>query len=672
MANLFERVPAWCVRIAAAFITLFGLIVMIAWYRRLAAPAQMDSVFVTMQFNTAVGFLLAGSGLGALSVRRLRTAAILGAIVAALGLLTGSQYLTGSDLGIDQLFMPHTVVMSYPGRMAPNAALGFILSGITLVLLGGIRQRRYQYPLAEILASLTAGIAILGLVGHAVGIEHAYGWGEMTPMGLRTAAALLVLGTGLFVQTWITEFLSNARTGRWMSFPIAVAAVAVLFSFWHALSLHEQRRIHLATEVELIHFGGLVQSLIDDRVRALERMAARWNTDARTSRSDWAADAAEYLSDYAGYKAVGWADKRGRVRWEMTASNEAAGLGFVPTIPDDGQSHIVLPRSTEHLTAGDILVVMPVEARDRPDGALFAVLNLENMLPPLAKPTERYVFRLRAGEREILHAGNDPSIDQWVRRITLPIRNKAWTLEMWPTRMQLAEQRTPLYTMVLISGIAVAVLLIAAVHLAQMAARRARMLSRLNQDLGEAQERLKRLAMFDSLTGIGNRNLFRRELRRATATAARLGQPVGLLMMDLNGFKAVNDELGHQAGDMVLQQVALRIVQLLRVGDQVFRIGGDEFAAVLQPGTDLPQSLVTARRIKEAMEEPIELRGERRCVGISIGAAAFPAQGTDLDHLVRIADLAMYEAKTAGAPMTSGSEAGPMPMLVSLGMNEAS
>lgn len=165
----------------------------------------------------------------------------------------------------------------------------------------------------------------------------------------------------------------------------------------------------------------------------------------------------------------------------------------------------------------------------------------------------------------------------------------------------------------------------------------------LNLGLGRA---LAHQASHDSLTGLPNRTLLRRRLERELAAFATAEQSMTLLMLDLDGFKEVNDTFGHSAGDQVLVQVAQRIVASVRDGDAVARLGGDEFAVLLadRPGED---AAILARRVLAALELPLALQTTTVSVAASVGIAS-AGRGATADELLRNADLAMYAAKSTG------------------------
>jgi diguanylate cyclase (GGDEF)-like protein/PAS domain S-box-containing protein len=166
-----------------------------------------------------------------------------------------------------------------------------------------------------------------------------------------------------------------------------------------------------------------------------------------------------------------------------------------------------------------------------------------------------------------------------------------------------------------------------------------------------AQSELRHRALHDALTGLANRTLFLDRLEHALAAAARGSERVGVLYVDLDGFKAVNDTAGHQAGDELLVQVARLLSGCVRPGDTVARLGGDEFAVVC-PGTSSETDLVTiGHRILDALAAPVRVQGYDAVVGASIGARWCPGGVPNaqlLEQVVREADEAMYAAKRAG------------------------
>ena len=159
-----------------------------------------------------------------------------------------------------------------------------------------------------------------------------------------------------------------------------------------------------------------------------------------------------------------------------------------------------------------------------------------------------------------------------------------------------------------------------------------------------ADERLTHLAYHDPLTDLPNRALLHDRLHQAVLTSRREKRPLTVLVLDLDGFKEINDGLGHHAGDRVLQQVAGRLRRALREADTVARLGGDEFAMLL-PTADLAGAVLAAKKILHDLEQPFVVDGRPLGVSGSIGIAAFPVHGSTSHELLQRADIAMYLAK---------------------------
>lgn len=176
-------------------------------------------------------------------------------------------------------------------------------------------------------------------------------------------------------------------------------------------------------------------------------------------------------------------------------------------------------------------------------------------------------------------------------------------------------------------------------------------------ELVKRTKQLEHLALYDALTGLGNRNLFLTQLEHLIAIARRKKEEVALLAMDLDGFKEVNDRLGHAGGDAVLREFGARLGQALREADQKYRIGGDEFAVLLEPRSDSHNgALVAAEKIARHLAAPMEIKGYDCAIGVSIGVAVFPKHGEDPDTLLRKADAAMYEAKKTHQVVAGASD----------------
>jgi diguanylate cyclase len=196
----------------------------------------------------------------------------------------------------------------------------------------------------------------------------------------------------------------------------------------------------------------------------------------------------------------------------------------------------------------------------------------------------------------------------------------------------------------------VLVLLVVARQIATLRdnAKLTRRLESSMRDLEFREEQLRHLAFHDPLTGLANRALFHDRVERAIAGQARESTLIGVLFIDLDGFKAINDTRGHAAGDELLITVSRRLQECARQSDTVARLGGDEFAILVERVPEAESPAMLARRIVTVLSEPIDLAGDQVYVGASVGVALGEQGDGSASEVLRKADCAMYAAKFQG------------------------
>lgn len=166
--------------------------------------------------------------------------------------------------------------------------------------------------------------------------------------------------------------------------------------------------------------------------------------------------------------------------------------------------------------------------------------------------------------------------------------------------------------------------------------------------LMESEESFRKLAHYDNLTGLPNRLLFKERLHQAILQAKRNQTSVGIILLDLDSFKIVNDTLGHDAGDALLKVVSNRLSEVIRQTDTIARLGGDEFAFVLNNLTKHEDITIVANNIVQIIRKPITINTNELYVTASMGITTYPQDGTEIDELIKRTDNAMYHAKDKG------------------------
>ena len=220
-------------RLCALACLALGVVVMVGWVGRFPLLVQLHESWVPMQFNTALGFVLTGAGLGLLSAERLGWSRGTGALLVLLGGLTLTEYVGGLSLGIDEFFFEHYIITetSHPGRMAPNTALSFVLAGGALALAGAEWDGRHK--LRATLGAVVGALGLVALIGYAMSLEPAYGWSAYTRMAAHTAAGFLFAGTGL-----VALGIARApKSGPVLAvIPPLAGGIVATGSLWQALS----------------------------------------------------------------------------------------------------------------------------------------------------------------------------------------------------------------------------------------------------------------------------------------------------------------------------------------------------------------------------------------------------------------------------------------------------
>jgi diguanylate cyclase (GGDEF)-like protein len=252
--------------------------------------------------------------------------------------------------------------------------------------------------------------------------------------------------------------------------------------------------------------------------------------------------------------------------------------------------------------------------------------------------------------------------DALVRERTVIVGQRAWHLTVYPTTRLLS--RTDRWMSALAGGGGTLVTFLLALMTGILVSGRDRALGQVEQataalrqdidrreeveaQLREREDQLRHLAFHDPLTGLANRILFYDRVSHALLTHGRAGETFAVFFLDLDGFKQVNDQWGHAAGDTVLCTVADRLRLGLRDSDTVARFGGDEFAVIVERLAATGDAADTAARIVSAVQEPIDVGARTATVTASVGIA-LNRPGDSADDLLREADIAMYTAKTTG------------------------
>jgi diguanylate cyclase (GGDEF)-like protein len=671
------------ITIAAGMIILLGVTVMLGWHLGVARVVQLHPGFTPMQYNTALCFTL--SGLAAMYARsHHRVAGAISMVVIAIGALSLLEYVLDRAFGIDELLMRAYINAdtSDAGRMAPQTAIGFVFAGCALGALTLSRGSPYAKVVAQMLASLLGGVGLAAVVGYCVGLETAYGWAEFQRIAPHTAWGFVVLSLAILQNAWRMHAADPRRGPLLLATPVAVAALAVTASLFQALLAWQVERIDEVTTRNLERATALLETQLRDSVESFGALADRWGRGGGEVEARWTADAGRFLRDQQAFLAVSRVGADAKLDWIFPAAPYPDHIGYDYSANEARASWVALARERHRalltepvaLKSGrpGILIVAPLLPAAG-EGAPFVVTAalIEQLFRPTAAAMSAYRLAVFDGDK-LIYGSETENGGRAIRSREIRIDGASLRLEATPLPETIETIRSPLPTVVLVTGVFASLLLALTAHFARVSSLRAAELSTANARLAAAKEKLERLALFDELTGLGNRNLLLMELDKRLAVSEREGLPLPLLLIDLNGFKAVNDTFGHEAGDGVLREVAARLVDSLPLACEAFRTGGDEFAVVTKPGTLPDEALVIAREVERVTQAPLLVDGEHRVITASVGIATYPRHGGDRTRLLRAADVAMYQAKHAASGVQVASDEAPTSVLRALHQPESS
>ncbi|WP_019028038.1 response regulator [Colwellia piezophila] len=231
----------------AYLILVLGAVVLVGWYTHNANLIQISPAFVPMQYNTALGFFLSGLALIALCQQKKAWQQGIGLAVLCIGFFTLIEYVFKLDIGIDQVFMAHYIDLntSQPGRMAPNTAICFALTGFTLLMsCFGWQDRRYV-ALVGTLGAVISSLGVVAFGGYLIGIDTAYGWGELTKMAVHTALGFIVIGLCFFCYSLAQHliYFQKKIPPNWLSWTLAIFGLTLSLMIWQAMSSFEAQQL---------------------------------------------------------------------------------------------------------------------------------------------------------------------------------------------------------------------------------------------------------------------------------------------------------------------------------------------------------------------------------------------------------------------------------------------
>ena len=588
-------------RIGAIVVIIVAALNLIGWYTGLSQLTNLIPGFGAMRPTTALCLMLLATAV--LLLPYPPVAGVLGCLVAALGVLTMLEYALDTSLGVDTLLPGIDLSTVDLGEnsiiMAPGAAASLVFLGISVALIG---SRRHT-TLALMLSMVGLGISQIALVGFAYSISSLYTVGGTTSMAPHTGASLLILSLALMGQRpkdgLIGLLRDHGSAGTLLRGAFPFFLLVPFLVGW--LRLWGERE---GLYVTAFGTGMLVISM------TILGCGVSWLAALRLRELDHLRDASEEELAEVNRTLESTVAERTREAAESAQTLHAlirvAPVGFMQMDASGGL-----------LTANETWMALSGLSVEESLGGGWVKAIHPDDVERVARDWTACIEQGGSYEGTLRLRRRDEE-ESCVQVSTTPL-----------TRPEGDDRSQKL----VITG-----------HLASVTDVTA---------LREVEARLEHLAFHDALTGLPNRILLLDRLEQALLNAARHGRGVGVLFLDLDRFKIINDTLGHHVGDAVLTEVANRVTHGARSTDTVARIGGDEFVVVCPDVADRGDVNVIAAKIRELINQPIDLpvppdSGQLSAVTVSVGVSigmAFGVGGDESEELLREADRAMYDAK---------------------------
>jgi diguanylate cyclase (GGDEF)-like protein len=468
------------------------------------------------------------------------------------------------------------------------------------------------------------------------------------------------------------NFLRHKRYlsfSNWLPLYVFIGFAAVAVLIWQALNLYEVNSIQRLSISAANNVKNKIELNMDWRVQEIGGMSQRWITRKSMPYSEWYADAMHIIAAQPGYRAISWVDPTYHVRWiaPMSKTNQVA-MGFdllhhgerrrQALLMAQKTNRTQLTRSIDMIIGGKgFLIVSPIFIEEKLSGFITGAITSQKFFDAILKEdiakesiAPGYEIVIYDGEEPIYQRryANEEYAAKWDAEAQAESYGVTWRVRVWPSPTLLAKSQSFIPQVALILGLLMAALMALTTRFAQVARSNHQAAQLEIEKRKEIEQELAKQASFDSLTSLPNRALLMDRMTHAIAQAKRSNEQVAILFFDLDHFKTINDSLGHNIGDLLLQATAKRLVKCIRESDTAARLGGDEFVVMLTCLKSAEDAMPVVHKCLNVLAEPFKLAGHNVNISTSIGISIFPKDGQDANQLLKRADTAMYRAKADG------------------------
>lgn len=594
--------------------------VMFGWFTNNTSIIKLNPSFPPMQFNTALCLLLlALVNLVPKKSCIMYSRCIMSFIVVSIAIMTLLEYLLSINLHIDNFFCQTFDNSLYPGRMAPNTAICFALLGIANIF-PRIKVNTLLFKNLYATSLLTVVIiTYIAILGYITDISYYFSWGHITGMALHTSICLLLLSATRF------SFNGIKYSGQRLGVLVSSSIFTCFFMFWLYSIDYDDNNIRAQIDKNLTFMYTSLERKLDLEYSAIDRLYKRLKTDSYSSSNAIYADFQAYEDDYPSIYFIYF--------------EKASASLFLSNYNINKNQALEILSQCNKINKNSQKLVCIQEQNNR-----FNVVFKPNFSQKVIKQFNRGDYSIEIYlEGEKIYSNLDQN-NQYNLKIAQEFYGeKNWKIIAFFTTTDYEEMQRFFPSVFFILGVLISFFTQVFFHLSNINLRK-------NKILKASEQKLRLLNEIDSLTNVLNRDTLMKKLSNKLAGTRKKDSNLAVLFIDLDNFKYINDNYGHDIGDKILVETVAKLKNTLREDDLIARIGGDEFVVVLT-NIDSKQTVETIvkRAIKE-FEHKIDISNNLNFVqSISVGVTIYSSNNlANAEELIKQADKAMYIAKNKG------------------------
>lgn len=455
---------------------LLGLLVLLGWHFNTFSMVQRMPDLLSMQYNAALSFVFCGIALLLIALNHPRVASGFGLLVLLMGGLSLAQNLLGISLGIDVIFnnRPDPLDSLFPGRMAPNSALCFLLFGIW-ILLSTVDEKTTGLKafVAGCLVAIVLALGLVAFIGHITQSEAAYGWGSSHPMPIHGSVGYLLLAGGALWYSLRKHYISSGKTPNWLPLAVALFMMVNFLCIWQVLLYAENRNLTNIIEAKVGNIQSLLTREIDSTTALLNRMVKRWELRGGEPTGLLESESRSIVQDLPQISAIMWLDPNKRTGWVASQQNkvnpdespwvwsEAEGAALEQAKQNNKLTVSYIDEANNDRT--DMLLILPLYEQSTFHGYLLGIYPIsslfEESMDSLSR-SELSIYVEKTGEviySNLVHSA-DISKGLWPE-YPINLKGLIWTLKVRPTAAFIDNQSIGLSWVILAGGLMLSTLM---------------------------------------------------------------------------------------------------------------------------------------------------------------------------------------------------------------------